>query len=195
MRSCPDLNRSPFLRKDTRKILSVAVLLVILGSVLAWTVLSPLPLSPQSQGQLSSSLFSFAKTASILNISDGEGSYSFLFGMDYNGTLTPGIPAIVEVFVSLLSENKSSGFLKGVSLDFVSSGVLVDGSEDTGVKSMVTNSGGIITDRLSGVDINDTGGTHELTARLIISTVDVNYIGFLSGTEQVTSLNGTITIN
>ncbi len=80
--------------------------------------------------------------------------------MDYNGTLTPGIPAIVEVFVSLLSENKSSGFLKGVSLDFVGSGVLVDGSEDTGVKSMVTNSGGIITDRLSGVDINDTGGTH-----------------------------------
>jgi len=188
------MNRYPSLRKDFKKILSAAVIIIISGSILAWTILSPRILSPQSKGQLSDSLFGFVKSTSVLNVSDGEGSYSFLFGLDYNATLSPGVPTIVEVFVSLLSENKTSGFLRGVSLDFVSSTVLIDGSEDAGVKSMVTNSGSIITDRLSGVDINDTGGTHQLSARLIISTVDVNYIGFLGGNELVTSLNGTITI-
>ncbi len=184
----------PLIANNRKKFAALVVAAIILFSLVAWTAFSPAILSPQSEAALSNSLFRYTKSESIVNITDGEGSYSFIFGLDYNETVSPGSPTIVVVFASLLSEQKSGGFLKGVALQVVSSSVLIDGQDETGVRSMVTTSGGIMTDRLSGVDINDTGGSNVIAARLIISTVDVNYIGYLQGSEQAVTLNGTLTI-
>jgi hypothetical protein len=182
-------------RKNLKKLVVAGLIAIILVSLLLWTVLAPPILLPQSQSSLSNSLFQFAKATKLLNVSDGAGSYSFLMGMDYNETVSPGSPTIVVVFISLVSEQKSSSFLRGVSLAIDNSAVLIDGRDDSGLKSMITRNEGIMTDRLSGLDINQTSGTHSLVTRLIVSTVDVNYIGYVSGNEQVVLLNGTISIS
>ena len=185
----------PFIsREHWKALVSLTIIAILLASLLVWTASAPAILSPQTESDLSSTLFQYTKIRNVLNVTDGEGTYSFLFGLDYNGTVSPGIPSIVEVYISLLSEQKSSGFLKGVSLEIMSSRVLIDSQEDSGAKSVVSNSGDIFTDRLSGVDINETGGTHQLSIRLIVSTVDVNYIGYLGGSEEAITLNGTLTI-
>lgn len=171
------------------------VILVVILSLAAWTAESPAALSPQSQASVSDSLFHFAKTTELVNVTDGEGSYSFLFGMDYNTTVTPGVPTLIEVFASLVSEQKTSAFLKGVTLDIASSDVLLNGSGDSQVTPMILKSSGIIVDRLTELAINETSGVLDLSARLIITVVDVNYIGSFSGNQQVVSLNGTISIS
>jgi len=96
--------------------------------------------------------------------------------------------------ISLTSEAKDSGFERGVSMQIISSGVLIDGVEGSGTKTMITASMNLMTDRISNVYINDTSGIHSLSVRLIISVVDVNYIGYLSGNDQLVVLNGTISI-
>lgn len=169
-------------------------MIVTVISLAGWTLFSPTVLVPQSQESLSGSLFQFAKTTSQVNITDGEGSYTFLFGVDYNETVSAGIPSIVEAFVSLQYEVKTSDFLRGASLEIDSSSVLIDGHEDGGVNSMVSASGGLITDRLSNVFINETSGNHTLTVRLLVSNVDVNYIGYFPGDEELVVLNGTVSI-
>lgn len=184
----------PIVAKNWKKLACLLIAVIVIVSLGTWTALSPSVLSPQSETELSGSLFRYAKSTSTLNITDGEGSYSFIFGVDYNETVTPGVPSIILVFASLLNEEKSSGLLKGVALQINNAAVLIDGVEDTGVKSMVVSNGGILSDRLSGIDINDSSGVHQISARLIVSTVDVNYIGYFSGNEEVLSLNGTITI-
>jgi len=177
-----------------KKLVAVTVVSVLLLSLLIWTLLAPPILSPQSPSGVSNSLFQFSKTTKELNVTDGEGSYSFLVGMEYNETVSPGSPTIVEVFVSLVHEAKSSSFLRGVYLKIDSAGVLIDGKGESGSKQMITSNDGLITDRISGIDINQTSGEHSLVARLIFSTVDVNYIGYASGNQQVLQLNGTISI-
>ena len=108
--------------------------------------------------------------------------------------LSPGIPSIVLVYVSMLTEQRTSGFLKGTGLAIDSAEVLIDGVEVSGVRSAVSSTGSILTDRLSNVAINETGGTHQISARLLVSTVDVNYIGYFGGSEEAISLNGTISV-
>ena len=151
-------------------------------------------LMAQSKTSLSGSLFQFATTTKQANFTDSEGSYEFLFGLDYNTTMTPGVPAIVDVLISLQSEAKSSSFLRGVSVQIVSSGVLIDGMEETGTRSMTTANSDLMTDRISNVYINDTSGEHSMSVRLIISIVHVNYIGYFSGNDQLVVVNGTISI-
>jgi hypothetical protein len=180
--------------KDIKKIGSIVVAVLVIVSLVAWTLLAPGTLSTQTSGQISRSLFQVAKTERILNITDGEGSYSFLFGLDYNESASPGVPTIIEAFASLVGEQKTSGFLKGVALQIDSSSVLIDGIQDSGVSSMISSNGDIIIDRLSGIDINETAGVHQISARLIVSTLDVNYIGYFGGSEQVLSLNGSTSV-
>jgi hypothetical protein len=180
--------------KYWRILIALAVVAIVLVSLEAWTASAPQILTPQSEASLSNSLFQYTETKNIWNVSDSEGSYSFLFGMDYNQTMSPGVPSIVLIYISMLTEEKSSGFLKGTGLAIEGAKILIDGVEDAGVQSRVLSNGAVLTDRLSGVDINETGGTHQLSARLIVSTVDVNYIGYLGGSEEPVSLNGTITI-
>jgi len=175
-------------------LIALSVIVIILISLEAWTASAPGILTPQSETSLNETLFQYAVTRSTLNITDGEGSYSFLFGLDYNESVSPGIPSIVLVYVSMLTEQKTSGFLKGTSLAIDSANVLIDGIEVLGVRSQVSSNGMILTDRLSNVAINETGGSHQITARLIVSTVDVNYIGYFGGNEEAISLNGTINV-
>jgi hypothetical protein len=180
---------------NRKKIIFFSIILVIIISISAWTIVSPQILSAQNSSQITSSLFQFAKATELVNISDSEGSYSFLFGIDYNNTASPGVPTIVEVFASLVTERINSGFLKGVGLELTHSTVLIDGVEDYGISSRSTTSGAILVERLSQIEINYTGGSHELSVHLVVSTEDVNYIGYVSGTEHEVSLNGTISIS
>jgi hypothetical protein len=149
----------------------------------------------QNDSQIGSSLFQFAKAKLMVSFTDREGSYAFLFGADYNESAAPGVPIIVEVFASLVEETLGSGFLRGVALQVSHSSVLIDGVEESGVSLRTTISDSMLVERLSQVEINQTGGTHELSIHMIVSTLDVNYIGYLSGTEQVVNLNGTISIS
>jgi hypothetical protein len=181
-------------RSQWKRFVSLVVIVVVIVSLADWTVFSPVTLTSSTSQELHESVFQFVKATSILNITDGEGAYSFLLGLDYNDTVSTGLPSIVVVYISLLNEQKNNGFLRGVSLQVVSSRVLVDGVEYPGVKSEVSFNSAILTDRLSGVEINDTAGSHRITARLILSTVDVNYIGYLGGSEKAINLNGTITV-
>ncbi len=183
-----------FSSKYWKAFFALIIAAIVLVSLEVWTISAPRILTPQPEASLNSSLFQYAETKNVLNFTDGEGEYSFLFGLDYNSTVAPGEPSIVLVYISMLNEQRSSGFLKGTTLSIISAKVLIDGFEDSGVTSRVSSNGAVLTDRLSDVDINDSSGTHVLTARLIVSTVDVNYIGYSNGSEEPISLNGTITI-
>jgi hypothetical protein len=183
-----------FTSRHSKVLIAVSLIAIILLSLEVWTVFAPEILNPQSETSLNETLFHYAVTKSILDITDGEGSYSFLFGLDYNETASAGIPSIVLVYVSMLSEQRSSSFLKGTGLTIESANVLIDGVEVSGVRSAVSSTGSILTDRLSNVAINETGGSHQISARLLVSTVDVNYIGYFGGSEEAISLNGTINV-
>ncbi len=185
----------PAAPRNLKKFLFLGVILILFISIGSWTALSPQVLSVQSNSQIANSLFQFAKVKQLVNFTDGEGSYAFLFGMDYNDSASQGVPTIVQVFASLLSQRITSGFQRGIGLQVTRSTVLIDGIEDSGISSRTTTSGEIVISRLSQVELNRTGGTHMLSVRMIVSTVDVNYIGYLPGTEQVVSLNGTISIS
>ena len=184
----------PAPRRNLKKFIFVGVILILLISIASWTAFSPQILSVQDSSQISSSLFQFGKVKQLVNFTDGEGSYTFLFGMDYNDSASPGVPTIVQVFASLVNQGTSSGFLRGVGLQVSQYTVLIDGVEDEGISSRSTNNGAILESRLSQIEINQTGGTHVLSVRMIVSTVDVNYIGYLPGVEELVSLNGTISI-
>jgi hypothetical protein len=181
--------------RNLKKFIFLGVILILLISIASWTALSPQILSVQSSSRISSSLFQFAKVKQLVNFTNGEGSYTFLFGMDYNDSASPGVPAIVQVFAALVNQGTSSGFLRGVGLQVSHYSVLIDGVEDDGISSRSTNNGAILIARLSQVEINQTGGSHALSVRMIVSTVDINYIGYLSGIEELVSLNGTISFS
>jgi hypothetical protein len=183
-----------FSSRHWKILVALSLIAIIFVSLEVWTVFAPPILNPQSETSLNETLFQYTKTKSILNITDGEGSYSFLFGLDYNETASAGIPSIVLVYVSMLSEQRTSSFLKGTGLAIESANVLIDGVEVSGVKSVVSSTGSILTDRLSNVAINETGGSHQISARLLVSTVDVNYIGYFGGSEEPINLNGTISV-
>src|SRR5580704_17747523 len=94
----------PLIANNRKKFAALVFVAIILFSLVAWIAFSPAILSPQSEATLSNSLFRYTKSESIINITDGEGSYSFIFGLDYNETVSPGSSTIVVVFASLLSE-------------------------------------------------------------------------------------------
>jgi hypothetical protein len=181
--------------KNWIRVIAILIVAVVLVSLAAWTWASPETLSLQPQTSISSSLFQFAKATREFNVTDGEGAYSFLFGIDYNDSTAPGIPTIVDTFVSLVSEQSTSGFLRGVSLNIASASILINGTSATGVKSMLTRNSEIISDRLTGVPIDNSSGRVTISARLIVSVVDVNYIGYFAGNDQIVILNGSISID
>ncbi|MDA4112266.1 MAG: hypothetical protein OK439_06970 [Thaumarchaeota archaeon] len=180
--------------RNWKKFVYIGIVEIILVSLAIWTIVSPSYLVVQDPSQISDSLFQFAKVREVVNFVDGEGTYAFLFGMDFNNTLSHGIPTIVEVFASLITQHSGSAFIKGVALEVIDANVLIDGVQNSGVNHRFTYHSNILIDYLSFVQNNDTSGSHSISVRLIVSTSDVNYIGYFSGTEQVVSLNGTIAI-
>jgi hypothetical protein len=177
------------------KIIALVVFVeAVLISLALWTAYSPSTLSVQNPSELSNSLFQFAKTTRAGNATDASGSYSFLFGADYNTTFSAGVPTIVEVYATVTSEQITSSFTKGVALQIDEAQVLIDGAQDSGVKERITESNQMLIDYLSYVQSNGALGTHTLSVRLIVSIIDVNYIGYAQGTQFLVSLNGTFVL-
>jgi hypothetical protein len=177
------------------KILALVIITeVVLISLALWTAYSPPVLSVQDSSELSNSLFQFAKNIRVVNATDVSGSYSFVFGADYNTTFTSGVPTIVEVYAALTSEQITSSFRKGVALQIDEAQVSIDGTQDSGFKERITENNQMLIDYLSYVQAMGTPGTYSVTVRLIVSTLDINYIGYTQGTQFLVSLNGTFTL-
>jgi hypothetical protein len=185
--------KSQFL-KSWKKILSILIVVLLAASLASWTLLSPKYMTVQSGVEDSNSLFQYASSRQVVNFSDAGGSYGFLFGLDYNRNVSAGVPTIVEVYASLISQQKSSGFMRGVALQVTAATVLIDGVEDEGVKIRFTSNSAILIYYLTGVQVNETEGLYSLSVRLVVSTVDVDYVGYFSGNEEVVSLNGTLSV-
>ena len=192
--SSSHFQKRKFGRRKVGKLVLAVILVLVVVSLSIWTFVSPVPMKVNSESQLSESLFQFAKSTTVANFSDAEGTYSFLFGIDYNSSVASGQETIVSVYASLTSEHLNSGFARGVALRIESATVLFDGIEDLGVKTRITYSPNILIEYLTFVKVGENSGEHLLTARLIVSTVDVNYIGFFLGTESVVSLGGNLTV-
>jgi hypothetical protein len=188
--SRPPPQRS-FFSKHWKKLTVVVVVDLLLISLALWTAYSPAILSTRTPSEISTSLFQFAKTTEVVNTSDSAGAYSFLFGEDYNSTLTSGVPTILQVYASLTAAQISSGFTKGVGLQFDETRILIDGSQVAGANERITPGTNSTIDFLSFVPPNIVPGTHTLSVRLIVSSVDVNYIGYFSGNQFLVTLNGT----
>ena len=149
---------------------------------------------PQSNSSLSGPLFQYASEERTINLSDSEGHYSFLFGMSFNENVSRGQTIVVQVFCSLLSQHLTSTIMRGVSLRLVSASASIDGVQAQGIKIRMTFRQNILIIYLTSVKIGQNLGQHSLSARLIISTINVNYLGYFGGPEQVVNLNGTIRV-
>lgn len=148
---------------------------------------------PQTGSDLSRSLFHYANENETVSFSDSEAHYSFLFGMSYNTNVSQGQMIIVEIFSSLLSQ-KSSGLMRGVALHLDSASVSIDGLQVKPIEVRVTSSPTILIVYLTSIQINAGAGKHLISARLLLSTIDVNYLGYFGGSEQAVNLNGTIVV-
>ncbi len=166
---------------------------VVLLSLALWTVFSPMYFSVQDKSDIAN-LFRFAKATENVSTTDGAGDYNFVFGMDYNSTLNPSIPTITEVYASLSSATFHSALAKGVALHVDDASVSFDGVQVSGVKQRVNAAQNILFVYLSCVLVRSTSGVHHLSVRLLLSTVDVNYIGYFSGNQFLVTLNGTVQI-
>jgi hypothetical protein len=179
--------------KVTRKLLAVMMIVIVAASLVAWTILSPVEMQVQSHEQLSSSILQYARSVDRIAVRDGGGSYEFELGLDYNSNETSHQPFAIIVYAFLVSENITSPFVRGVGLSLQGSTVLVDGIEDHTVKVRSTYSPQVASFFLTFVEVNSTG-LHKLAARLILNTVDLNYIGYMAGTTDIVSLNGSIAV-
>ena len=177
------------------KLIAIALVSIIVVGLAAWTFLSPKTMELQSTSEISNSLFQFAKSTERLSFADSEGNFTFLFGIDYNQSMPLAEPAVISIFASLISESGTSPFLRGVSLSVERASVLVNGQEYPGLKTRQTISGGILIEYLTSFQVNTPGNLTQITARLIVSTIDVNYVGFLPGSEEVIQLNGTVSVS
>jgi hypothetical protein len=168
--------------------------MLIIAGLAAWTISSPKPMSLQSPGQLQTGIFSFSKSQIALNTSDGSGSYSFRFGLDYDSNVSAGTQTVFKVYVVLVGEKITSFFTRAVSMDVTSALVLIDGTDDAGVKTSSAINGGILTESLENPNTSLAAGSHNLTVRLIVSTIDLNYVGYSTGPSQVAELSGLFNI-
>jgi len=186
------------LRKSTRRTLAIAiiVLILLLGIGAEYTVLRAPPiLNAQSSAEIKGSILSVARSFENASFTDGSGSYTFRFGFDYPDTPIPaGSATVFKVYAALTSQQITSFFTRGVSLALQSGSLLVDGRFDSGVKIDPTIQANVSTIEFEFVNTSLPQGTHNVTARLILSTVDVDYIGFYTGATQVVQLNGTFLI-
>ncbi len=169
--------------------LIATVLLVVIGIVF-WTFSAPQALKVQSQSDLRSGIFSISTSQNWLNATDGAGSYSFKFGLDYNTNVTQGSAVEIKVYGALVSEKITSSFTRAISLTVNSASLLIDNSDDTLVQAATSLRGGIFTESFQNLDSSLPVGSHNLTIALLVSVVDLNYIGYSVGAPMAESLSG-----
>ena len=180
--------------RKTIKIAVLAIVSLIVIGIVIWTVTSPSPLPVQSKGQLQGTLFGFSKDVASYNISDGSGAYYFEFGLDYSQNLTSGSPTRVEVYCALVNQQVTSLFTKGVALILQSSSLFIDGSVDNSIDVSSKVISNLQTYTFVIPDLSSPLGNHDIQIRILVSTLDVNYIGSSAGTYQPVLLNGTFTV-
>jgi hypothetical protein len=180
--------------RRVRTVAASVVIAVIVGSLAAWTLLSPAALSPQNNGELYSGIFSASKSVSSLNLSDGAGSYSFLFGLDYVSNISQGSAVEFKVYGALVDQKIDSGFTRAISLQVDSASMFVNSSEDTSSRTSESIRAGIMTESFQNPNTNIPLGVYNLTIRLLVSTVDLNYVGYSVGTMGVVTMAGNFSI-
>ena len=177
------------------RVAELSVVTLLLVGVAAWTAASPPILGVQSRAQLDSSLFSYAKSFATQNFTDGSGAYTFRFGFDYSANISQGEKVQLAIYCALTYEHISSPFTRGVALSLQSSSLSIDGRQDAGINTGSRNEPGLQIYYIQNLNTNIPAGLHNMSARLIVSTVDVNYIGNFQGSTQVVTLNGFLNIN
>ncbi|GEM_PF-1868823 len=181
-------------RRRRLLIVTIVIVIVIASSLVIWTIEAPETLDPLPSGQLASSLISYSKTIKDYNFTDSSGTYEFRFGIDYQPVVNEGAAAEVIVYAALLSESIHSGFSKGVALSVQSASLALDGKVDTGVKFVTRRQGLIDSFLFQYLNTTLSIGMHNMTARLLVSTVDVDYIGYFEGNLYVVVLNGSFNV-
>jgi hypothetical protein len=171
-------------------IASVTLLVVIL--LLVWTLQAPLVLNRVSD--LSNTVFSSANVVSNSTVTDTSGSYQFAFGFDYNSNVTAGSSAEVVVYAALVSEGTKSPFFRGAALQVQSSSLLIDGVVDTGARFVERSNSQIDSFYFQFINTNLGLGEHNMTARLLLTTIDVGYIGYYQGTSFLVTIPGSFNI-
>ncbi|HZW58385.1 MAG TPA: hypothetical protein VFF30_19010 [Nitrososphaerales archaeon] len=181
----------------SRRLVAVIVIVVLIVAGLAvWTIRAPTTLTVQSEDQLKNSVMAFSRSFSNLSISDSAGSYTFRFGFDYpNNSISRGSATVFKVYAALTSQQLSSSFARGISLDVQSATLLVDGKEDASVKVVTTAQPTLEVIQFEFVNTSLPAGTYNTTARLVLSTMDVYYVGYFTGTTSIVTMDGSFTIS
>jgi hypothetical protein len=168
----------------------IVVVLLIVIVILFWTLSAPQALKVQSPSDLQSGIFSISTSQNSLNATDGAGSYSFRFGVDYNTNVSQGSALEIKVYGVLVSEKITSSFTRAISLTVNSASLLIDNSDDTSVQAVMSVRDGILTESFQNLDSSLPVGSHNLTIALLVSVVDLNYIGYSVGAPMAESLSG-----
>jgi hypothetical protein len=171
-------------------LLAIAVLALVFAGLFLWTASAPGALVLQSHEALSEGIFSFSKSEISINATDSAGSYSFKFGLDYVENASLGSSIEAKVYGALVTEEISSSFTRAISLSVRSASLLEDGVVDVQVETETTLRGGILTESFQNPSTELSLGQHNLTVRLLVSCVDLNYIGYNVDPPQVVTLQG-----
>ena len=173
----------------------LAVFLLIALLLAAWTLTSPPILETRSASELSNSVFSSARSTVTDNLTDGAGSYLLAFGLDFPDVAVPaGMRIQFRVYAALLSEHITSPFVRGITLRLDEVSLSIDGAEDKSVKVVTQPQAGLVTYELQSPNTGLTLGLHHLEVHLAFSTIDINYVGYTTGSSGIAFLKGNLTI-
>ena len=167
-------------------------MVVIIGLV-AWTETAPPFLGVQSKNSLQNGLFGTSLAETQRNITNYGGSFSFLFGLDYNQNITRGSASELAVYCVLQSESLGF-FTKGVSLSLDGSSVTIDGNPDSNFTLASRSEPSMQIYYFGNPRIELNSGNHTLQVKLFLSTTEVNYIGYTGGSFMSVLLKGTFVI-
>jgi hypothetical protein len=173
----------------------VVIVGLIIIALVTWTVTSPSPLVVLSQNQLRNGIFGVSSSVENYSINDGSGTYHFEFGLDYTQNLTAGSATRVAVYSALVGEQISSFFTRGVSLALQSSSVSINGSVDGSAIVTTKKQAGLQTFYFEIPNVPNLHSDDSLQVRILVSTIDVNYVGNTLGSYQPVLLNGTFVVS
>jgi len=169
---------------------------VVLGVILiGWTLASPQIMEARSEAQLAGSIMANSRTVKYYVFTDASGSYRFKFGFDYpDVNISRGSTIEFKVYLALVSAAISSPFTRGVALRVDGLSLLVDGVKDSGVRVVSQSQPNLGIYALQSPNTSLTEGAHTLVVMLTVSTLSVNFIGYVAGSMQNVTLEGRLQI-
>ena len=151
-------------------------------------------MTAQNDAQLAGTLFNSAINVITVNVSDSSGTFSFKFGLDVANPIQKGSASRLSIYAALTSQQITSSFSKGISLSLETASLTLDNSLDGSIKIVTATQGNLLAYYLENINTNLPDGSHTISARLIVTTIDVNYIGFTQGSIAAVTLEGTVNI-